>query len=327
MKYRFPFTPFPNGWFRVAASDELPSGTVKSLHYFGKNLVLFRTEKGIPHILDAHCPHLGANLAYGGKVKGETIQCPFHGWCFNGEGSCTNIPYANKILPKARMHNWQVKEVNGSIFTYYHAEGKPPDWEIPEFPEYTSQDWVPFRAFQRWQIRSHVQEINENGIDIFHAPLVHPQQTKEIENDGIKVEGSVLRYFINHTYNLFWAARMAGQEVAGPHEITYYGLGCAVNRVVVKPMELQYLFMFLSTPIDEEYIELNGVFSMKKVWNEPITQLLTLKAIREGRNTISQDIPIWENKAYRNQPALCDSEGAIAQYRHWASQFYRGNTS
>ena len=63
MKSRFPFTSFPNGWYRLAYSDELRPGQVKPLHYFDKDLVLFRTENGKAYVLDAHCPHLGAHLA------------------------------------------------------------------------------------------------------------------------------------------------------------------------------------------------------------------------------------------------------------------------
>ncbi len=50
---RFPFPPYPNGWFRVAYSSELAKGEVKSLHYFGRELVLFRDDEGAPHLLDA----------------------------------------------------------------------------------------------------------------------------------------------------------------------------------------------------------------------------------------------------------------------------------
>ena len=68
---------FANSWFRVATSQELSPKQVIPLHYFGKDLVLFRTEKGTPCILDAHCPHLGAHLGYGGTVKDNTIRCPY----------------------------------------------------------------------------------------------------------------------------------------------------------------------------------------------------------------------------------------------------------
>ena len=75
----------PNGWFIVARSDELAPGEMRPLYAFGRDLVLFRTEGGEARLLDAHCPHLGAHLAVGGRVEGECIRCPFHGWRFDGD--------------------------------------------------------------------------------------------------------------------------------------------------------------------------------------------------------------------------------------------------
>ncbi len=58
---------------------------------------MFRDEEGKSHVVDAYCPHLGANLAVGGKVVGNCIECPFHAWRFRGEdGKCVHIPAADK---------------------------------------------------------------------------------------------------------------------------------------------------------------------------------------------------------------------------------------
>lgn len=58
---------------------------------------MFRVENGKVHVVDAYCPHLGANLAVGGRVLGGCIECPFHGWQFQGsDGKCVKIPYAEK---------------------------------------------------------------------------------------------------------------------------------------------------------------------------------------------------------------------------------------
>ena len=47
-------------------------------------------------MVDAYCAHLGAHLGVGGKVEGECIRCPFHGWRYDGEsGKCTEIPYGD----------------------------------------------------------------------------------------------------------------------------------------------------------------------------------------------------------------------------------------
>lgn len=63
--------------------------------------ISLRTEKGVVNILDAYCPHLGANMAEGGRVKGDCLECPFHSWTFRGkDGFCENIPYAEKGTSK-----------------------------------------------------------------------------------------------------------------------------------------------------------------------------------------------------------------------------------
>ena len=65
MSRGFPYTPYPNGWFRVADSDEIERGAIRAVQYFGKQLVVFRGEDGIAHVLDAYCAHLGAHLGVG----------------------------------------------------------------------------------------------------------------------------------------------------------------------------------------------------------------------------------------------------------------------
>ncbi|KAG5309669.1 DAF36 desaturase, partial [Acromyrmex insinuator] len=46
-----------------------------------------------------HCSHLGANMAEGGRVKGDCLECPFHNWKFREEdGYCENIPYTIKVI-------------------------------------------------------------------------------------------------------------------------------------------------------------------------------------------------------------------------------------
>jgi hypothetical protein len=48
------------------------------------------------------------------------------------------------------------------------------------------------------------------------------------------------------------------------------------------------------------------------------TDALIAEIVRQ----VQYDIPIWENKLYRESPILCDGDGPIAKYRKWFSQFY-----
>ena len=112
--YRYPFPAYPRGWFFIAHSDELKPGDVQPLKYFGKDLVLFRTESGKAVLSDAFCPHLGAHLGHEGRVIGESVRCPFHGWQFNADdGKCSSIPYCEDIPERARVRTWHTEEKNG----------------------------------------------------------------------------------------------------------------------------------------------------------------------------------------------------------------------
>lgn len=85
---------YPNGWFGLIEGCKVNAGDVKNISVLGLNLAVFRGEDGTVHVIDAYCPHMGANLAVGGRVVGDCLECPFHGWQFRGsDGQCTHIPY------------------------------------------------------------------------------------------------------------------------------------------------------------------------------------------------------------------------------------------
>ncbi|MBH8561914.1 aromatic ring-hydroxylating dioxygenase subunit alpha [Nostoc sp. CENA67] len=321
MNNRYPFSPFPNGWFRIAYSNELTVKKVIPLHYFGKDLVLFRTEDGIAHVFDAHCPHLGAHLGYGGCIKGNNIHCPFHGWGFNSQGDCINIPYANKIPPKSQIYAWPVREFNGMIMVYHHAEKKPPTWEMTSVPKWDANEWTPFKS-HRWKIRIHPQEMAENAMDSAHMTFLHHQTFRELKNPCSEIEGPLFIRRVSPKYHLPFVGKL-GAEAEGLLEVACYGLGCQIAYSSLKVIvDLNAISVVMPTPIDEEYLEVHIVISVKKLFNPILTWAFANRINKEVVSNIEQDIPIWENKLYRPQPLLCDRDGPIMQYRQWVRQFY-----
>mmetsp|Transcript_16268 Transcript_16268/g.16197 ORF Transcript_16268/g.16197 Transcript_16268/m.16197 type:complete len:265 (+) Transcript_16268:1-795(+) len=193
---------FPNGWFIVARSSELKKGQTKSVDYHGQNIALFRGTDGIVYAIDAYCAHMGANLAEGGVVKySKGLQCPFHGWVFDGStGNCVTGPemkpkmgekfnYSSEIgdvnfsgqalkLDKKeiiKIKKWQVRELGGFIFIWYHAieelRTKTPPYEPFDITEYTNR--LSFRGTSINKVQSHIQDIPENGGDLMHFFYVH----------------------------------------------------------------------------------------------------------------------------------------------------------
>lgn len=78
--------PFPNGWYIACKSSDLKVGESIAIDQSGVNITLFRNTKTKQvYGIHSYCAHIGANLGIGGKVVNEKcIQCPFHGWMYDG---------------------------------------------------------------------------------------------------------------------------------------------------------------------------------------------------------------------------------------------------
>jgi 3-ketosteroid 9alpha-monooxygenase subunit A len=127
-----PFTWKPTGWFMVGWSADFAPGTAKPLKYFGGHQIAYRTEAGVLNVLDAHCPHLGAHLGHGGKVKDECIVCPYHGWGYGPDGVNKFIPYEDRPNVSHSLRVWPVVELHECVFVWHDPAGGPPRWEMPD---------------------------------------------------------------------------------------------------------------------------------------------------------------------------------------------------
>ena len=155
---RFPF-PIPYGWFQVAYPEDLQPGEVTPLKYWARDLVLWRDHEGAFHLQDAYCPHLGAHLGVGGKVEGGTLECPFHGWRYDGDGNCTNIPYSQRTNKKARVRTYPTVERNGFVLAWYHPHEDAPRWDIPVIDEIGDPGWSDYYK-STYIIRTIPQEMS-----------------------------------------------------------------------------------------------------------------------------------------------------------------------
>jgi phenylpropionate dioxygenase-like ring-hydroxylating dioxygenase large terminal subunit len=310
MKRSFPFPPYPNGWFGVGYSDELAIGQVQPLSYFGRELVAFRGSDGKLSVLDAFCPHLGAHLGYGGKVDGCAVVCPFHAWRFDGTGSCVDVPYAKKIPPKAKIAPWSVREVNGLILVWHHADGAPPAWEVPVLDEVGHEEWTGFER-RKWTIRTRNQEMAENAVDSAHFHFLHG--TSNMPESRAEAAGPILKVFSTTGMST------PRGGVDGSVESTSYGFGYSTIRF--KGI-VDTLLISSMAPVDEEHVDVRFAFHLKKWPDKDVTKTVGKAFVREVTRQLEQDIPIWEHKTYFDRPVLCDGDGPIGLFRKWARQFY-----
>jgi 3-ketosteroid 9alpha-monooxygenase subunit A len=314
--------PIPFGWYPIAYTKELAIGEVKPMHFFARDLVAFRTESGEAKVLDAFCPHLGAHLGHGGKVVGESIACPFHGWQFNGGGECTGVPYAKNMPPKVAggkqaLYAYPTVERNQVIWTWYHPHRIEPTFDVLEVEEFSSPDWTEMDCYE-WEIDVPIQEAGENAVDAAHFIYVHnalemPVGTTEIK-DHTRVSNYEMKVPLMTDDGVFDMTKTRASYL----QTKGNGPGQSVQRFTGAVETVQ---QGLVVPITANKMRLRFAFIQPKALSEG-KKVLAFGVRNEISNQVVNDIPIWNHKVYKENPILCDGDGPIHQYRKWFSQFY-----
>lgn len=309
MTKRFDF-PIPTGWFGVAFSKDLEVGQVKAVRAFAKELVMFRTSDGEAHVLDAHCPHLGAHLGHGGCMENDTLVCPFHAWKFDGSGTCVDVPYAKKIPPKGNVGSWPVHEINGKIMVWHDLTGRAPFWEMPTISEYGDPAWTEYRT-REWTIKTCNQEMAENQVDAAHFQYLHGTTHMPVTT-VVSKEGHHLR--TQSTAGM----TTPGGGVEGLIDVNAYGFGFTTTRFTGI---VETLLVSSTLPVEPDLTEIRFAFTVRDI-GKGITGGVGKAFMAEVSRQLEQDIPIWENKIFLHPPVLCDGDGPIGPFRQWAKQFY-----
>jgi nitrite reductase/ring-hydroxylating ferredoxin subunit len=312
---RFPFPAYPSGWFAVAFSDEIRSGRIERRRFAGEEVVIYRTRSGQPVVMAAHCPHMGAHLGFGGRVVGEHVRCPMHGFEFDSGGACVRTGYDTKPPPTCRARSWPVRETHGAVFAWCDADGRQPWFDLPDA---NYEGWTPIRTHCFSGLRSHPQETTENSIDIGHFAVVHGYENVSM-NEPLRLDGA--RLSVGYHFERRPMFR-GGPRVAADFRVDVYGLGFSFVEVSMPSYGLRTRNLVLPTPIDGECIDLriglrlrgaNGPMRAIPAWL--MDRAVGPIAIATYVNDVRQD--------YVERPPLAEGDGPVPKYRRWAGQFYR----
>lgn len=162
---------FPKNTWYVAAWDH----EVKRLHMMrrlilGKPVVLYRRTDGAPVALEDRCCHRHAQLSQG-QLKGDAVECAYHGFRFAPDGQCIRIP-GQEVIPKsARVRSYPVVERFHWVWIWMGDPALADESLIPDFSVMDHPDW-------NWRGETLAVEGNyllvvENLMDLSHLPTLH----------------------------------------------------------------------------------------------------------------------------------------------------------
>jgi 3-ketosteroid 9alpha-monooxygenase subunit A len=308
--------PYPRGWFQVGYSSDLTPGQVEPIRYFDQELVLFRTDAGVPHVFSAFCAHLGAHLGFGGTVRDGCLRCPFHAWEYDESGHCVHIPYSDRIPRGASIDAWPTEERSGLILAWHDPERGSPAWSPPELSEFGRPGWTDYQRYQK-VVKTNIDEVVENIFDLAHGQFVH-------QNDNGNSVPTVAYEFEDHSATVTFENDLALLGGKTHHVTTLNELGINVNRATGVGSKS---FIVSYTPIDRSTLDVHFSFVTPESLPDDPTGEISRRSAATTVELFYQDIPIWEHKTFRVNPLLCAGDGPIGRYRKWAKQFYEGVTA
>jgi phenylpropionate dioxygenase-like ring-hydroxylating dioxygenase large terminal subunit len=189
-----------NQWYVILESKELKKGKPLKIKRLNEQLALWRDENNMICCIADQCCHRGASLSCG-KVIGGQLECPFHGFVFNGSGKVQSIPANGKNNPvpaSMRVKAYNTFEGHGLIWIWWGDTDKMTS-EPFFFTELDSFSWS--TLIDHWNV--HYTRAIENQLDVVHLPFVHKttigRGNKTVVNGPVVVrENELITFYVDN---------------------------------------------------------------------------------------------------------------------------------
>ena len=215
---------FRRYWQPILPAESLDANPVASIRILGENLTLFRDRRGSLGLVDELCPHRRTRLSLGiPELNG--LRCCYHGWLFDSEGNCLEMPLEPAGSPlkcKVKIKAYTVQEMGGLVWAYLGPEPVPvlPKWDLFVRPG-------GFRQIIGHRIPTNWLQVAENQADPGHIPYGHGRFFQyALERSGRRSEDP--RTFYNSSYAA--AAALVEQGLHVQFRPLYNEFGYTVGR-------------------------------------------------------------------------------------------------
>lgn len=195
-------------WYVVAQTPELGPSTVLRRKVLGEWIAIFRGDDGKPAALRDRCMHRNAPLSKG-RVQDGQLQCPYHGWVYDKEGTVVAVPAEGDQFTASKRRcavRYATVEQDGFVYVRLDRDA-PADIEPYRMPHWDDPAWKTVRLVNRF--RNNVTNCAENFIDIPHTVYVHDKIFRVSRSQRVgatirRERGSVLVEYGGETSNLGW---------------------------------------------------------------------------------------------------------------------------
>lgn len=173
-----------NAWYPAAWSRDL-SRALTPRRILGQRVVLYRKETGEIVALDDACPHRFAPLS-AGRLKGDNIECGYHGITFDCSGQCVRIPGQPMIPANARVRSYPIVENMGLAWIWMGDPALAEPSRVFDLPQYHDPNWSAVEG-DALEIGCHYLNLADNLCDPAHVSFVHLSTLGNAASEDIPV--------------------------------------------------------------------------------------------------------------------------------------------
>lgn len=167
-----------NIWYHAMPSHELKAGKMVAKVLLNEPILFGRTQAGKAFAIRDICPHRAVPLSCG-WFNGEDVQCCYHGWRFDPQGKCVEIPSLledqQMDLSRFDVQSYEVKETQGNLWIYMpdsdRHRAQPPSFDVPKIPGFPEQAQPNITYTMRFPC--YVDHAVVGLMDPAHSPYVH----------------------------------------------------------------------------------------------------------------------------------------------------------
>lgn len=160
-----------NVWYVAAWDHEVGSG-LKPIKVLGEEIVLFRKTNGEVAALEDACPHRKLPLSMG-RIKGDQVECGYHGLTFDCTGTCTRVPGAEKIPHVAQVQSYPIVERYGLLWIWMGDADKADPSLIFAVDHWDDPAWG-INKGESMALECNYLLMTDNLLDPSHVAWVHP---------------------------------------------------------------------------------------------------------------------------------------------------------
>ena len=174
-----------NAWYVVTWSRNV-GRSLMPVTLLGEPVVLYRTEDGRVVALEDECPHRRLPLSKG-RLKGDDVECGYHGMTFGCDGRCVRIPGQDNLPETARVHSYPVVERNGIVWLWPGEPSLADEARLFDLPQFSEPGWASHYG-DALRIGANYMAVAENLCDPAHVSFVHPTTLGNADSTDIPVE-------------------------------------------------------------------------------------------------------------------------------------------